>query len=198
MKPSFKRSSSFKLPKIPDKGFMGADDAKKLGDLVIAEMKDLISKGISPIRKFGRFPEYKAVTGSKVLSKAATKASKSGDKVGAKVMREQSKDIKKRGYPYSVQKKFPEKGTRPVNLKLTGNMLAHLKADPVKGSMGLVPKISYSDAASNEKELGHRVGANGQPIRPTIPIDGEEPAVSLTRIIENALNDAIGKFYKKK
>lgn len=35
------------------------EDAEKLGNEVITEMKDMISKGTSPIKGVGRFPEYK-------------------------------------------------------------------------------------------------------------------------------------------
>lgn len=46
-----------KLEQIKDP--MRAKDAKALGAIVIAGMKDLISKGISPIAGMGRFPAYK-------------------------------------------------------------------------------------------------------------------------------------------
>lgn len=38
---------------------MRVEDAQRMGKEVVAEMKDLISKGISPIAGVGRFPPYK-------------------------------------------------------------------------------------------------------------------------------------------
>lgn len=46
-----------KLEQISDP--LTTSDARELGKSVVAEMKDLISKGISPLSGYGRFPAYK-------------------------------------------------------------------------------------------------------------------------------------------
>lgn len=130
-----------------EENLLSRSDARTLGEGIVKEMRALISKGISPIKSFGRFPAYKSP---------------------------------KEGYPASVKKSYPSKRTTPVNLKLTGRMLADLGYSVTKKGI----EIGYSSRDAIEKERGHREGANGQPERPTIPIAkfGEEFAQKIQDI----------------
>ena len=42
-----------------DESIFSKSDAERVGDSMVDEMKDMISKGISPILGWGRFPAYK-------------------------------------------------------------------------------------------------------------------------------------------
>lgn len=135
-----------------------------IGNGVIAEMRLLISKGISPIKGAGRFPAYKWA-GVKFLAR------KSGTKKKQADRQFQSK------YPYSVQDEFPQKKERPVNLTLSGEFLNNLIVK-VKNK---VIEIGFFEAPWTKYEQGHREGSNGQPPRPIIPISGEEFSPSIYR-----------------
>lgn len=137
-----------------------------VGKSVIDEMKDMISKGISPVEGNGRFPAYLAQAKS-------NKAKKSKSSPGGA----------KKGYPYSVQGRFPSKRDRPVNLFLSGDFLNNLifKTVRIKGSFSTV--IGFFDELSSKKEQGHRDGVHGQPSRPVIPKSQEGFAQRIQRIL---------------
>ncbi len=80
--------------------------ARNIGDTVIKQMNNFIARGQSPVRDQGRFVGYKhqQISGGKAKPSSENK----------------------RGYPYSVMHRFPDKKVRPVNLRLTGQMLAAL------------------------------------------------------------------------
>ncbi len=69
------------------------------------------------------------------------------------------------------------KPQRPVNLKLTGDMLAALQAKALSGE---TIEIGYFDSVESKKEQEHRDGARGQPRRPTIPEGSERFTQSIT------------------
>lgn len=81
------------------KSIVDRTTASKVGKAVVGESKDFISKGFSPVRGNGRFKAYAA-------------------------QRNQGEGPY---YPDTVKGKYPSKRTRPVNLKLSGEMLNHLK-----------------------------------------------------------------------
>jgi hypothetical protein len=72
---------------------------------------------------------------------------------------------------YKNPNKYPgnRKPQRPVNLFLTGDFLNDLKSRNTKTTTGYVPVILFETKESQDKELGHRTGWNGQPKRPIIP-----------------------------
>jgi len=76
-------------------------------------------------------------------------------------------------YPDKIQKKYPAKRRRPVNLYLSGDFLKNLKYKIVK-SPKLGIEIGFYDTLSKKKEQGHREGVKGQPKRPIIPERKEE------------------------
>lgn len=147
-------------------------DMLEIGDAVVEEMKNLISKGISPIAGNGRFPEYKGAKAKKEANKGRRKKSKLSFSTS---------------YPFSVQRKFPGKKERPVNLFLTGKQMKGLLAKALKGRF----EVGYFDTLSIDKESGHRDGVNGQPRRPTIPSDREDFSPSIYRIINAVLSDIL-------
>lgn len=185
------------MPKlrIDTQNMMSRSDANTLGKMVVYAMKDLISKGISPIRSVGRFEGYKWAEGAKIARKEAQKIE------DPRLRRAFNKDIKgqlQQKYPYSQMKKHPDKKVRPVNLKLSGNFLNDLGYKIESGRMGAVAVIQYLTQLSNKKEQGHREGVNGQPSRPTIPRGGEEPAQSIKEIILGAYRHSVKKFLSTK
>lgn len=158
-------------------------DLKEIGESAIAEMKTLVSQGISPIKGYGRFPGYKWVSAANALVKSK------------KATRKQARNLTKNKYPYSVMRKFPNKQVRPVNLKLSGDFLSALKARPQSGAKKTV-KIGIFDESQAVKEQGHREGANGQPKRPIIPIGNEEFSPSIYRRIVDTVTGIVRRKFK--
>lgn len=78
--------------------------SKQVGELAVELSKELIASGTSPVRKFGRFVEYSGQRNRRAAGKSRSTS-------------------KEHGYPFSVQSKYPDKKVRPVNLKLSGDML---------------------------------------------------------------------------
>lgn len=146
--------------------------ADVIGQTIVNEMKNLISKGTSPIKGNKRFPAY-----------LATK---------------RGKDEKKRGYPYNKQSKYPSKGTRPVNLTLSGEFLSNLQHRSERKGKSYDVKVGFRDQESIDKELGHRTGANGQPKRPIIPTTDEEFAKVIQVQVERIFAGALNKFFKSR
>lgn len=84
---------------------------------------------------------------------------------------------------YKNPDRYPggRKPHRPVNLRLSGDFLRSLSYKVF--SKDLV--IGYFTAESEAKERGHREGANGQPIRPTIPVRRENFRKGITQKLED-------------
>lgn len=89
------------------------------------------------------------------------------------------------------------KRQRPVNLYLTGDMLAALT---VKADSPRAFTLGYFESSEAIKEHGHRDGANGQPRRPTIPEGSEEFNQTIQRQITRdfvaSFEDEISKIGK--
>lgn len=153
------------------------EDAETIGAFAVAEIKDLIAKGISPIEGMGKFPAYKWQT-------------KANRKLG------------KDKYPFTrIGRKYGKTAT-PVNLKLTGNMLDALTAWAEQKSKYWLIAIGFDGKSEQSreadlKEQGHRKGVNGQPKRPIIPKRGETWAVNVQKVILEGLKYALSKNFKK-
>lgn len=172
-----------------------AASADTYGAVIVNEIKNSAAIGLSPIEGKGRFPAYKAVAAAKTIQKLirsarGRKASK--DKIAG--LKESLKD-RKAGYPASVQKDFPNKRNRPVNLYLSGKMLADLTYEKLKTIAGV--EIGYFDRESQLKEQGHREGANGQPKRPTIPIGSEKFSIRILKIAAAAFEKSLARKLRK-
>lgn len=161
------------------------EDKTEVGEAVISEMKSLIKKGISPIADVGRFPAYKWAGAANTL-RALTKNLPKGRR---KAAREKLDALKRSKYPYNVQKEFPNKRERPVNLYLGGEFLDDLEPTPTRNGVS----IGFSSKLSQEKERGHREGANGQPERPIIPQGREQFSPSIYRRIVDIVQKIVQK-----
>lgn len=73
--------------------FMGETEKRELGETFTSLAKDMISKGISPVRGHRKFESYNA------------------------------QNTGKKGYPYNIMRQYASKRARPVNLYLSGSML---------------------------------------------------------------------------
>jgi len=165
--------------------------ARGIGRRTIVQMKRMIARGISPIRGGGlkaRFPGYIAV----VRGQKARKIAKS--LTGARKRRAKQIASRKSGYPFNRQKDFPSKGLRPVNLKLSGDFMRDLTFKVQRQGMTRSTRIGFYSADSIDKELGHRVGANGQPRRPIIPTLREKFAKTIRLAQEQIYEGAVVKF----
>jgi len=175
---------------------------KRIGDRVVARMLQQISKGISPVSGFGRFPEYKSRTNARGLrdqAKALSKAAKSAKgqvkkqiRARQKTLRSLASQAQRRGYPDSLGPKVlaqTGKKARPVNLKLYGDFLENLEARV----RGRIVEIGFFKDSEAIKELGHREGANGQAVRPTIPIENEKFNAAIDAEILKAVDEVLNR-----
>ncbi len=166
-----KRDLKREIKKLGDDAVnsMVRSDYSYIGDRTTAEMKNLISKGISPISQWGRFPGYKWAAKANAIRKLARSLTKSRRARA----RQKASDITKGRYPYSVMGKYPDKQVRPVNLKLSGRFLNALKSR----ILGQKILIGFFDQKNSLIEEGHRTGGvkgvNDQPKRPIIPQGSE-------------------------
>jgi len=81
-----------------------------------------------------------------------------------------------------TQSEFPQKAARPVNLRLSGDMLNALTA-----KSGSSIRVGIFDPDQAEKALNHQEGLNGVPERRFIPeARGEDFTVSIKRKIIDA------------
>lgn len=192
--------------------------ASAVGFTVRTRMLQLISRGISPILGYGRFPEYKAATRRKVAKRGSAFLGRELRKLNSRIRagggssfsaiarlrakRDQLKILKqvaatkaaRTGYPYNTKQfKAGLKFARPVNLFLTGDFLRSLTFT-VKKALGKgVIEIGYFESKQAIKEKGHREGANGQPKRPTLPKGDERWNETIRLDIMRLLRDAITK-----
>lgn len=100
------------------------------------------------------------------------------------------------GYPLSVKKQFPDKSLRPVNLKLSGDMLDSLDTKKTKG--GVEVGVFAPDQAQKAKK--HQAGDPGVnlPQRRFIPArKGEEFIVTITRAIRDSFAKAVDRALKR-
>lgn len=174
---------------------------KRIGDRVIARMLQQISKGISPVAGFGRFPEYKSRSNARDLRKQASNLSKAARSAPnaqkkkqirdrQKALRSEASRIQRKGYPDSLGKKVlaeTGKKARPVNLKLYGDFLENLEARV----RNRVVEIGFFKKSEELKELGHREGANGQAVRPTIPLGNEKFNAAIDAEILKAIDQVL-------
>lgn len=179
---------------------------RTIGFRVIEKMKQQISRGISPVEGFGRFPEYKSRTArrsaketrkqarnlQKAARSTANRAIKKSIRARAKTLRGIAQGQSKKGYPDSlpeIVKIATGKKARPVNLKLFGDFLDAL-------DVKLEDKrilIGYFEESEAVKERGHREGANGQYVRPTIPLKGEQFNASVQAELLKAIDQVLKK-----
>lgn len=179
-------------------------DLLEIGRLVIARMQRLIASGQSPVAGFGRFPEYKSRSNARELRRQARAAGSAARSAGnaaqskklratAKSLRSKAGKAQKKGYPDSLGekalRKFGKKA-RPVNLKLSGAFLKDLEVQV----RNRIIEIGYFDKLSAKKELGHREGANGQAVRPTIPLKSEK----FNAVIDVEILRAIDRVLKRR
>lgn len=94
---------------------------------------------------------------------------------------------------YKNPKKYPgkRKPARPVNLELKGQMLSSLRYRINQAKIAVT--ILYANRKAQLKELGHREGANGQPERPTIPIESEQFNALIKKKAQAVIDKALRK-----
>lgn len=195
--------------------------ASAVGFTVRTRMLQMIATGISPILGYGRFPEYKAATRTKVAKRGVkflnseirktrsrlklgqVTSSKSG--VGRlraqqdrlRILKKIAQAKQNQGYPYNTKEyRQGKKRPRPVNLWLTGDFLRALTFELKKlaGKAGI--EIGWWEPKQAIKEKGHREGANGQPKRPTLPRGSERWNQTIQLDIMKLLRDAVSKAAK--
>lgn len=153
------------LDGIPKEAALASNRA--IAAILEKKIKDLISKGISPIEGDGRFPAYKAQL-----------------------------EKNKKKYPDSVKKKFPNKRRRPVNLFLSGRFLKELKAIPKRINLIAVGFFSPYGQKLEQGHREQANGQGYRPIIPDTDA-GEDFALSIKALILKAYRDSILAYLKK-
>lgn len=136
----------------------GPEFQRQMGELIVKEIKNDLSKGNSPVRGERRFDPYKD----------------------------------KEKYPGDL------KPSRPVNLELTGEMLANLTSKVVSGRSAVdVGFMNASEDVKKRAEL-HNKGGNGVPRRKFLPWeDGDELNVRITRAMIDLYKARLARLLKK-
>lgn len=105
-------------------------------------------------------------------------------------------------YRERIQKgKVPGKSLQPVNLTLTGRFLRSLVSlSPFKKANGWVAPVGFDSrfGDSQDKEQGHRDGANNQAKRPIIPVGNEKIHQSIIDPALEYMVKAINKLLAKR
>lgn len=175
------------------------ENQRAIGDAIVKGMKDLISSGQSPVKGFPRFVEYSGAR------KRKTRKTARGRKSTAKSL----------GYPFNVQDEYPDKKVRPVNLKLSGDMLAELKADPITRGVRIgiidaeqaVKAKLHNDGGPQEIRVKRRVKGGktksvklkyNMPQRKFIPDNpGERFKITIERIYLSLYSEILDRILKK-
>lgn len=149
------------------KGLNSTTVQRRIGNEVVHAIKATIASGQSPVRGQGRFEEY-----------AASRNKRQG---------------KASGYPLSVQKQYPGKKIRPVNLFLSGDMIDDLQARP----NGAGIPIGFSNKEQADKAAKHNSG-DKVPVRRVLPNKrGEEFTVGITRLVRDLYAEELERIIKK-
>lgn len=134
-------------------------EGKQLGEEVVEEIRRITARGLSPIRKEGRFPAYK----------------RAKDKDGyPNNVKNKYPDKKKRPVNLRLSGDFM-RNLRAKNVKKDRFSFAGFHI------VGIT--IGWKSRKDQLKEEGHREGVNGQPKRPIIPTDDEEFSPKIKKII---------------
>lgn len=142
--------------------------AKKVGNKVVLLMKQLIAKGISPVRGVGKFLGY------------AT---------------QRLNDKTKYPRDSKTRKEFPDKKVRPVNLFLSGEMLSELDHTRLKN--GVQIGFHRASKRSKDKAETHNYGTGSVPKRKFLPVDSkDELNVSIMREIKSIYINRIKSIIK--
>jgi len=172
-----------------------------LGKVVRSMVLESIAVGKSPVSKQGRYAGYAVDRKTAKLRQSARQLSKVGLKSIAK--RERAR-LKKRQsakslYPNSVKDKFPRKQKRPVNLKLSGEMLRAIGWRPIKG--GIEFGLTKGSKAVQDKFQSHNAGTNikrNVPRRAIIPtFTGERFSAPIQARIRNLYLARISNLIKQ-
>jgi hypothetical protein len=172
------------FPKLLKDKLVNQELSSNLADVVIKGILEHTAIGLSPVRGFGRFVGYKAQEEAKKLKKIATHLSRANNKAAASSARSEAKSSA-RGYPSSVQGRFPDKKVRPVNLRLTGTMLADLSYLLNRTAQKVT--IGIFKGKSKLKAETHNEGTQepNVPTRQFLPTtQGQEFTVSIMRAIK--------------
>lgn len=106
---------------------------------------------------------------------------------------------KRRFVPYKNKDKYPadRKPSRPVNLKLTGNLYAQLVAARVSATSFFIGISSLASEKIKTYAKANNLGENKIPERRFVPIKGEQFNVSLMRKIKDIISRRIAKIINK-
>lgn len=196
-----KVTGGIKLPKI--NRIVNDQLVAELRTEIVRDIKALLQAGRSPVRGWGRFEPYKGVAGVSKIAKIAR--SLTGErKVRAK---EKLSSSKKSVYPYSVMDKYPDKKVRPVNLKLSGEMIDAIEVRPGSGKLksflfgGNTVLVGIFDKKQALKAETHNEGtqADKVPQRKFLPTGQDETfVVSIHRKILAIIEKRVSYLLKRR
>lgn len=158
----------------------------KINAVVQREIVGNILAGRSPVRGEGRFAPYRAQrnTGS-VRNVLAGKRLSARTKANILAGR-------RKFYPYSVMRKFPDKKLRPVNLFLSGKMLSFYRAQLKDNQI----YVGIADVAPSKVKVIAKAHQGGHtrgwfPARPLVPQKGQTFTVGVVQAFRDLYRERI-------
>lgn len=172
----------------------------EIGRFVTEGMLDAMGKGLSPVRGFGRFVAYKAQRQSSRLNAAlkSLSGSKAGKRIARQMLKKEIVKAESGYYPETtyIKEHYPDKTTRPVNLKLSGELWERIDYELTQDGKAIELGIFGYDKIATIARV-HNTGERLDiPQRKFLPTGkGEAFIISLTRLIKdiylNRINDII-------
>lgn len=133
----------------------------EIGSAIVEQVKDQLSKGISPVKEEGRFAGYK------------------------------------KSYVDAIQKgRYPGKSVRPVNLKLSGDLINSLDYTARGLKNAIEVKINFY--GQEDKEDWLRSNPTHAASRKALPRGSEGFNVSIQKTIKDLVNEFIINLLKKR
>lgn len=147
---------------------------KDLGETIVEAIKDATDSGLSPVKGRGRFVAY-----SVQRNEANTQAEK------------------KKLYPRNVLNKYPSKRDRPVNLRLSGELMKSLSFRAT--TKGVSVGHFNPNADIKEKFEAHNEGSKPNvPQRKYLPTKGDTFNATIMRKIKEAVLSNLSIFKKRR
>lgn len=171
--------SSLDFTNLIDEKTMNRIQQEVIEDLI----KTSIEVGNSPVQGYGRFVGYSGESNRKT-ARAAGKKPKGAE-------------LRKLGYPFSVQNKFPGKQLRPVNLELSGEMLSFYVCKPGPDKSVLIGIQEEAPDDVKARAEGNNGGTKNVPARKFVPGPGEVYKPDIMTAIRQILADRLVEMIKE-
>lgn len=165
---------------------------ERKGKYLTDAIKDLITKGISPVFGIRKFQRYSESYNEQIKGKLSFFTTKS--KVVVPVIEEKTSNGKGKKKTYAKQGLGYNKKLRPINMTLSGKMLDSLKA----GNRRDEAMIWFDDEKATYHNEGAKLWHGGElPKRRLLPTnDGERFHKNVFKLIRSYVGEAVERAFK--